>query len=285
MKDHVNIFPVKKMAKVLLVSRSAYYTSQEPSLRSLENQEILKKINEVHKKSRNTYGSPRIYKELKKEGIKCSRIRIAKLMQKSQIRAKMKQAWKKTTKVKEGAVAEPNHLQQDFQTDQPNKKWVSDITYVYTQEGWLYVSATLDLFSRKIIGLAMGDNLKTSLVLKTLNQAFIHRQPEAGLLHHSDRGCQYTSNDFAMFMKKHEVKLSMSGTGYCYDNAVMESFFHTLKTEHTDLCNFRTREEAINSIFEYIEVFYNRQRLHSTLGYCSPMEFENLWEKQKYSDS
>ena len=151
------------------------------------------------------------------------------------------------------------------------------ITYVKTEEGWLYVSVSFDLFSRKGVGLSMGASLETPLVVKTLDQAFTHRKPNKGLMHHSDRGCQYTSKHFKGFMEEYDVKLSMSHKGCCYDNAVAESFFHTLKTEHVDFCRYRTREEAVNSIFEYIEVFYNRQRLHSTLGYYSPVEYEKLW--------
>ena len=160
---------------------------------------------------------------------------------------------------------------------------MSDVTFVPTEEGWLYVSVSLDLFSRKVVGLYMGASLETPLVLNTLNQALIHRNPEAGLMHHSDRGCQYTSKDFRTLMNEYQVGLSMSSTGCCYDNAVAESFFHTLKTEHTNFCKYRTREEAMNSIFEYIEVFYNRQRLHSTLSYCTPVEYEELWNMQKCS--
>jgi putative transposase len=285
MKNHAKTFPIEMMAKILQVSRSSYYLPQEPSKRSLENQEIVKKIKEIHKKSRNTYGSPRIQKVLEKEGVRCSKARVARLMQKSQIRAKMTKAWKRTTKQKQGAIAAPNHLDQNFKVDEPNKAWVSDITYIPTEEGWLYVSISLDLFSRKIIGLGMGNSLETSLVLKTLGQAFIHRTPVAGLMHHSDRGCQYTSGIFKTLMEKHQILLSMSGTGYCYDNAVAESFFHTLKTEHTNFYKYRTREEAMNSIFEYIEIFYNRERIHSTLGYISPVDYESLWEMKMCADS
>ncbi len=285
MKNHAKTFPIEMMAKVLQVSRSSYYIPQKPSKRSLENQEIVKKIKEVYKESRDTYGSPRIHKALKKKGIKCSKPRVARLMKKSQICAKMTKAWKRTTKQKQGAVVAPNHLDQNFKVDVPNKAWVSDITYVPTEEGWLYVSISLDLFSRKIVGLGMGDSLETSLVLKTLDQAFIHRKPGLGLLHHSDRGCQYTSSAFKTLMEKHQILLSMSGTGYCYDNAVAESFFHTLKTEHTNFYKYRTREEAMNSIFEYVEVFYNRERLHSTLGYISPADYESLWELKMFTHS
>lgn len=273
------------MAKTLQVSRSAYYSLQKPSKQFLENQEIIKKIKEIHRKSRKTYGSPRIHAALNQRGIKCSRPRVARLMQKSQIYARMVRAWKRTTKQKEGSIAAPNHLAQDFAVNTPNRVWASDISYVKTEEGWLYVSVSLDLFSRRVVGLGMGDSLETALVLKTLDQAFVHRKPGSYLMHHSDKGSQYTSKSFKMLMEKHQVLLSMSGTGHCYDNAVVESFFHTLKTEHTNFCKYRTREEAMNSIFEYVEVFYNRERLHSTLGYVSPVDYENLRQIQMCSDS
>jgi transposase InsO family protein len=284
MKRYKGTFPLEKMAQVLGISRSCYYHPQELSKRSLENQEIVKKARELYHKSRGTYGSPRIHAALNRLGVQCSRVRVARLMKKADLQAKMRKAWKRTTKKKEGAVAAPNQLEQQFDVKAPNKVWASDITFVVTEEGWLYVSVCLDLFSRKVVGLSMGASLETPLVLKTLNQAFIHRQPEEGLMHHSDRGCQYTSKDFKALMNEHQVELSMSSTGCCYDNAVAESFFHTLKTEHTNFCRYRTREEAINSIFEYIEVFYNRQRLHSTLGYFTPVEYEKLWDMQKCSD-
>lgn len=159
--------------------------------------------------------------------------------------------------------------------------WVSDITYVSTQEGWLYVAIVMDLFSRKVVGLSMGDSLKTELVTKALKQAIKQREVNEGLLHHSDKGCQYTSKEFKELVDNHKIKLSMSGTGHCFDNAVAESFFHTLKTEHTNFCNYKIREEAKNSIFEYVEVFYNRKRIHSTIGYLSPEEFERRNEQRQ----
>ena len=287
MKSHVEIFSVEKMAKTLQVSKSAYYAylHQKPSTRTLENQELLSKIKQVHAKSRCNYGSPKIHAELKRIGIRCSRPRVARLMRKASISSKIRKAWKRTTKVNKSAIAAPNRLQQNFKVDAPNKVWVSDITYVPTQEGWLYVSVSLDLFSRKVVGLGMDSSLHTPIVMKTLEQAFAHRRPGEGLMHHSDKGCQYTSDDFKNLMQQEKVELSMSSTGHCYDNAVAESFFHVLKTEHVNLCTFRTREEAKNSIFEYVEVFYNRERIHATLGYLSPVEYEMLWSNKQFSYS
>lgn len=229
------------------------------------------------------YGSPRIHEELKKRGRRCSRKRIANLMKQEKIQAKMRKKWKKTTQQSKKVVEiAPNHLDQQFMVDEPNKVWVSDITYVWTSEGWLYVSIVLDLFSRKVVGLGMGSTLETGLVIKALKQALYRRSVTTdGLMHHSDRGCQYTSKEFRELALSQGIRLSMSAKGHCYDNAVAESFFHTLKTEEVYLKRYRSREEAKVAIFEYIEVFYNRERLHSTLGYRSPKEFEEVWEKEQ----
>ena len=173
----------------------------------------------------------------------------------------------------------PNHLDQNFIVEAPNKIWASDITYIATQEGWLYIAVVMDLFSRKVIGLSLGNKLETNLIIKAIKQALYNRDISEGVMHHSDRGCQYTSKEFKEITRRHGIQLSMSAKGCCYDNAVVESFFHTLKTEETHLCSYRIREEAKTNIFEYIEAFYNRKRLHSTLGYLSPVDFEKAWEK------
>lgn len=283
MRDNKKKFSIEKMAEVLDVSRAGYYDflKRGESSTAKENKRLKEKIKQIHEVSRRVYGSPRIHAELLRQGEKCSRKRVARLMKASGIQAKMRKKWKKTTQVNERAEISPNHLDQNFSTEAPNKVWVSDITYISTQEGWLYVAIVMDLFSRKIVGLSMGDSLKTELVTKALQQAIKQRKVNEDLLHHSDKGCQYTSKEFKELVDNHKIKLSMSGTGHCFDNAVAESFFHTLKTEHTNFCNYRIREEAKNSIFEYVEVFYNRKRLHSTIGYSSPEEFENSWGKQR----
>ena len=198
-------------------------------------------------------------------------------MKEEGLQAKMRKKWTRTTTVDKALEANPNYLNQNFRVDEPNQVWVSDITYVRTEEGWLYLAVVMDLFSRKIVGLNMGDRLETELVSQALRQGLTHRRVMNELMHHSDRGCQYASREFQELAAKHGIKLSMSSKGNCYDNAVAESFFHTLKTEHTNFHRYRIREEAKSSIFEYIEVFYNRQRLHSTTGYLSPEEFENQW--------
>ena len=266
------------MARTLRVSRQGYYNflTREPSKRKLEDQRLIEKIKVAYKKGRATYGSPRVHIELKKEGETCSRKRVARLMKKENIQAKMRKKWKRTTNSNPKAQAAPNHLNQNFIVDKENQVWVSDITYIQTVEGWLYLTVFLDLFSRRVVGMSMGDTLETSLVIKALKQAICHRGVHEGLMHHSDRGCQYTSKEFKEITRHYGIELSMSAKGRCYDNAVAESFFHTLKTEHTNHCNFKTRSEATNSIFEYVEVFYNRKRLHSFLGYQSPEDFEVL---------
>lgn len=265
------------------VSRSGYYKFLKaiPSDRQKANETLLIKIKKIYQESRQTYGSPRIHAELIAKGENCSRKRVCDLMRKSGIQAKMKKRFKVTTKVLAQAKTAPNVLQQDFTAVTPNQSWVADITYIATAEGWLYLSAIVDLFSRRVVGLAMSKYITTDLVVTALNQALMHRKPTAGLLHHSDKGCQYTSVAFQKVLKTHGIICSMSGIGNCYDNAAMESFFHTLKTEHIYFEHYETREEAKQSIFEYVEVFYNRKRRHSTLGYLSPSAFEKQWYQQR----
>lgn len=276
-------FSIERMSKILKASRSGYYKflKSAPSKRDKENEELLIKIKAIHKESRHTYGSPRIHAELVAQGEACSRKRVSRLMRKEGLQAKMKRRFKVSTKVDIKAKASPNLLKKDFTAEQPNQRWVADITYIATKEGWLYVSAILDLFSRRIVGLAMSDRITTDLVLAVLQQALTHRRPKEGLLHHSDKGCQYTSNSFQKALKRYGIVSSMSGAGNCYDNAAMESFFHTLKTEHVYFEHYHTREEAKRSIFEYVEVFYNRKRRHSALSYLPPVTFEKEWYQKQ----
>jgi putative transposase len=283
MNNHKDEFSIEKMSKMFNISRSSYYQfiQAEPSKRSLDDERLLEKIKVIHKESRQTYGSPRIHAELQSQGEVCSRKRVARLMKKAGIEAKMKKRFKVTTKSDPKAKAAPNLLQQDFTADAPNQRWVADFTYVATWEGWLYVAIVLDLFSRKVVGLAMHERMTADLVLMALEQAILHRQPDRGLIHHSDRGSQYTSQDFQALLVLYGMIASMSGTGNCFDNATAESFFHTLKTEHVYFECYETRKQAKESIFEYIEVFYNRKRRHSTLGYVSPDVFEKQWSQKK----
>jgi putative transposase len=281
MQSHAKEFSIERMSCVFEVSRAGYYQFIKGTVsnRKQEDNRLLEQIKVVYKESRETYGSPRIHAELRELGEACSRKRVSKIMRQAGIMAKMKKRFKVTTRANPKAMPAPNVLQQDFMAEKPNQRWVADFTYVSTQEGWLYVATVLDLFSRRIIGLAMSERMTDELVISALQQALTHRRPPEGIIHHSDRGSQYTSHDFQALLKKHHITASMSGTGNCYDNAAMESFYHTLKTEHVHFENYKTREEAKQSIFEYVEVFYNRKRRHSTLGYSSPMMFEKQWQQ------
>lgn len=283
MYNHKEQWSIEEMARTLSVSRSGYYSflKNKRSAREQKSLVLIDKIRLIHKENRETYGSPRIHAQLCEEGESCSRKRVAKLMKKAGVEAKMKKRFKITTRANPKAVPAPNLLKQEFRAEKPNEKWVADLTYIATQEGWLYVATVLDLFSRKIVGLAMGERMTADLVSQALQQALIHRRPPAHLLHHSDKGCQYTSSQFLGLLKANRIIPSMSGTGNCFDNAAMESFYHTLKTEHVYFECYKTREQAKQSIFEYIEVFYNRKRRHSTLGYYSPKAFEENWWRQQ----
>lgn len=271
------------MAIILGVSRSGYYhyLNAPPSQRDKENEILLKEIQRIHGESRQTYGSPRIHAELKRLGHRCSRRRVARLMREAGIRAKMVKPFKVTTKINTNHPVAANVLAQDFTAQAPNDKWVADITYVRTLEGWLYLAIILDLFSRKIVGISMDDSLDKALVIQALNQALTRRKVTGDLIHHSDKGCQYTSQAFQTLLAEADITCSMSGTGNCFDNAVAESFFHTLKTEHIYFECYQTREQAKASIFEYIEIFYNNQRKHSYLNYLSPVEFEKNYYQQQ----
>ncbi len=274
---HEGQFRVKRMCHVLGVQRSGYYAwrKRTPSTREQANQELLKLIEAEHEASRKTYGSPRIHVRLRRRGVVCGHNRVARLMHLNGISPQPKRRYRPVTTQREpGVVPAPNRLNQDFSADAPNQKWVSDFTFIETGEGWLYLAVVLDLFSRRVIGWAMSQTMDTLLVLTAVRMALRGRQPPAGWLHHSDQGSQYTSEAYVNCLKAALAQLSMSGVGNCYDNAVMESFFGTLKTECPG--PFDTRAEARTALFEYLEVWYNRQRLHSTLGYYSPVDFENL---------
>ena len=277
MKKYHGQFPVGKMARIFKVSRAGYYRyiNKDVTQTMKKNTELTTKIKSIFASNRATYGSPRIHAILRKDGECCSRKRVAKIMKQNQIKAKMKKKWKPSCKRSyDVSRIAPNLLAQNFTATRKDTVWVSDITYVETAEGWLYVSTVLDLYSRKIVGLSMDNHMKSELVVRSLKQAIQHRAPKPGLILHSDRGTQYTSSEYQEIARENGIVLSMSAAGHCYDNAAMESFFHTLKTEHIFFQKFSTREAAKQSIFEYIEVFYNRQRIHSTLNFVSPYEFE-----------
>lgn len=274
---------MKKMCEVLKVSKSGYYAwrRHKPGKRQKENESLLGHIEEVHRESRGTYGSPRVKVELNEQGILCGKNRVARIMRDNGIRAKMRKKYKATTDSRHTyPIAENLLVHRILRTKERQKPssmvWVSDITYIPTDEGWLYLAGVMNLRYRKIIGLSMKDRLTEDLTLDALRQAVGRDCPRPGLIHHSDRGSQYACKGYQSLLKEHGILPSMSRKGNCYDNACMESFFHTLKTELIHGERFRTREEAKMSIFEYVEVFYNRMRRHSAVGYKSPAEYERL---------
>ena len=277
-ESHGSAFGVERMCRLLEVSRSGYYAwrGRGKSRRELADEELLLRIKESYIKGRKVYGSPRITDDLRESGIRCGRNRVARLMRLAGIRARTKRRFRVTTDSRHGLPISPNLLERSFTAPAPDRVWVSDITYVWTREGWLYLTAILDLFSRKIVGWSMGSRLDAGLTLDALRQAVKRRRPDKGLVFHSDRGVQYASVAFRAELEREGFVQSMSRKGDCWDNAVMESFFHTLKTEHTYFEKYHTRAEARTKIFDYIEVFYNRERKHSTLGYRSPLAFEAL---------
>ena len=264
------------MCQVLEVSVSGYYAwrGRPESTRAQKDRALTEKIKASHQRSRGTYGTPRIRADLADEGEQVSRQRIGRLMKAANLRVRCKRPFRVTTKASSAHPIAENLLNREFGTDRPNRKWVTDITYLPTTEGWLYLATVMDLFSRKIVGWAMSERLHTPLVTAALNMAWQRRQPEAGLLHHSDRGSQYSSEVYRQALERLEAVQSMSNKGQCWDNAVQESFFSTLKVE-LDLRQARgTRAQTRSDVFEWIEVFYNRQRRHSSLGYRSPVAFE-----------
>lgn len=277
MRDHKNEFPIGKMASVLGVSRSGYYKylQKGDSQREKENQELSLIIKEIYFLSRKTYGSPRILGALKDMGIKCSKNRVARLMKQMELVSIRHKKYKiVTTDSNHDLPISPNLLQRDFTASEINEVWVSDITYIDTEEGWLYLCIILDLYSRKIVGWSMTDHMRSSLATSALEMAYKTRDPEPGLVFHSDRGSQYASREFRSKLEEYLFIQSMSRKGNCWDNACAESVFSTLKTELVYNQKYRTRAEARSDIFEYIEVFYNRIRRHSTIGNVSPALFE-----------
>ena len=268
------------MCKVLKVSRSGYYSwlRSKPSRWEVENHEILKHIRQIHKDSRQTYGSPRITEELKRRDIKVSRQRVAKLMRSAKIRSKIAKKFVVTTDSKHRFPIADNLLNRDFTVKAIGRVWVSDITYIWTGQGWLYLTIIMDLADRKIIGWSLSDSLKASATaIPAWRMAIINRPIIDQLIFHSDRGIQYACNEFTILLGTHKkVTRSMSRKGDCWDNAVAESFFKTIKSELVYHTKFKTRYQAKIEIFEYIEIWYNRKRKHSALGYMSPEEFENL---------
>jgi transposase InsO family protein len=264
------------MCWVLGVSVSGYYDwrGREPSEHEREDGELAKEIHRLFYANRSVYGSPRIQVELRDRGIRCSRERVARLMREMDLCAKIRRNKPIGTKRRAGAHIAPNVLNRDFTATEPNMKWVSDTTYVWTAEGWLYLAVILDLFSRLVVGWAMDEHNDEPLVRRAFEMALLRRSPPGEMLLHSDQGSPYTSTGYLSRLRELGIVVSMSRTGDCYDNAAMESFFSTLKGECVERSTFPSRQEARQVIFEYIECFYNRVRRHSTLQYMSPMVYE-----------
>ena len=275
--EHRSAFRVRKMCQVMGLTTSGYYSWKKrgKSKRSEENEKLDIAIRQAYRKSRGNYGSPRITKELQAQGICCGKNRVARRMKENQIVAKTKRRFRVTTNSKHKNPVAENILNQNFDTRQPDKVWASDITYIWTREGWLYLSVILDLFSRQVVGWSMSNRLTQDLVIKSFQQAVWRRKPGPGLIFHSDQGIQYACQPFRNLLTKHNFIQSMSRKGNCYDNAVVESFFHTLKTELIYFERYQTRDEAKRSVFDYIEIFYNRERRHSALNYLSPVDYES----------
>ncbi len=276
MKEHSGEFPVKKMARSLNVSRSRYYKWLEEKTcdRKDRNIELLDMIKDIFKLKKGRYGSPRIHKDLKESGHKCGHNRVSRIMRENGLKARQKRKFKVTTDSKHDLPISPNLLKRQFEVKKRDKVWVSDITYISTLEGWLYLCVVIDLFSRKIVGWSMGNRITAKLTKGALLMAIMQRKPAEKLIFHSDRGSQYASHEFRKVLKQYKMIQSMSRKGDCWDNACAESFFSTLKMEEVFHQTYRTRDEARSSIFEYIAVFYNRQRRHSFLDYMCPDEYE-----------
>lgn len=264
------------MSRVLGVSRSGYYAWLKPKQNEKEQKRIflIENILRVFKESKCSYGSPRIYRQLKTEGISCGRHRIARMMRDSAIIARKKRKYKKPVTQRHDRSFAANMLNRQFNYAKPNCAWVSDVSYFWTKSGWLHLAIVMDLFSRRIIGWSMGSHVDKNLTLDAFTMALLNRNPGHRLIHHCDQGAEYTNHEYQDILQNFGIMSSMSRSGNCYDNAVAESFFKTIKTELAKKHKFNTSEEARAAIFEYIEIFYNRKRLHSTLGYVSPVEYE-----------
>jgi len=263
------------MCRVLKVRKSGYYhwRKRPISSRKKANIELMNDIKKAHKETKELYGSRRLCAELRNRGLKCGKNRVARLMKENAIRSKRIKKFKATTNSKHNLPVAENLLNQNFKVQKPNEVWVADITYVPTDEGWLYLASIMDLYHRKVVGWAMSATMTKELVITAFNQAIWRYKPPEGVIHHSDRGSQYASNEYQKLLKSKGFKTSMSRKGNCYDNACAESFFGSIKSELIYLNHYKTRKEASSSIFEYIEVFYNRIRLHSSLGYKSPEKY------------
>jgi len=267
-------YPVRLMCRSLRVSASGYYAwrVRAESDRTVYDRELTRAIRRIHADSDGTYGSPRVHADLKAEGFNCGRAKVDRLMRKAGLKGCPKRRFRVTSRG--GHVTASNLLEQDFSAETTNRRWASDTTFIWTGQGWLYLAVVMDLYSRRIVGWSMSQRNSRHLVHNALSMALSQRHVEGELIHHSDRGAQYLSDDYQALLKKHGISCSLSGAGSCYDNAVVESFFASLKRERIKRRKYRTRDQARADVFDYIERFYNRQRRHSYVGNISPVEFE-----------
>jgi transposase InsO family protein len=275
---HRGTFKVGRMCTLLNVSRSGYYAwlKRPESPRSRENRALETKIRALHAASHGIYGSPKIHLDLIDDGVRCGKNRVARIMRKAGIRSRRTKKFKATTNSRHNLPVAANLLDQDFTAETPDSAWVGDITYVPTQQGWLYLAVLIDLYNRKVVGWSTSSRMTRQLAIDALQMALDRHRPAKGLIHHTDRGSQYASGDYQKVLADRKIVCSMSRKGNCYDNAVAESFFGLLKTEWVNHYRYRSRCEANQSLFYYIEIFYNRKRRHSALGYQTPHEYRNL---------
>lgn len=279
MKDQQHQYPVERMCRALEVSRGGYYAwLQRPvSPRAQENEILLERVQQIFEHTKGRYGSPRITDQLQDEGVHVSRPRVARLMRENRLRATCKKKFRVTTDSSHHYPVSPNLLERNFKANEPEKVWVSDITYIFTQEGWMYLTVILDLYNRMVVGWAMSNSMRaTETTVAALKHACDRFHPSAGLIFHSDRGVQYACENFREQLASYQMIQSMSAKGDCWDNAVAESFFATLKKELVHRTHYKTRWQARQSIFEYMEIFYNRIRKHSLLGNLSPVQFSQM---------
>ena len=275
---HRETFKVGRMCTLLNVSRSGFYAwlTRPESPRSRENRALEAKIRVLHAASHGIYGSPKIHRDLIDDGVRCGKNRVARIMREANIRSRTKKKFKATTNSRHNLPVAANLLNQDFTADTPDSVWVGDITYVHTQQGWLYLAVLIDLYNRQVVGWATSARMPRQLAIDALQMALERHSPDQGLVHHTDRGSQYASGDYQKVLTERRMVCSMSRKGNCYDNAVAESFFRLLKTEWVNHYRYLSRSEAVQSLFYYIEIFYNRKRRHSSLGYKTPHDYGDL---------
>jgi transposase InsO family protein len=271
-------FPVGQLCRVLKVSRSGFYASRQRALSARWRQDeiLTKQIQQLHRYNRGIYGSPRIYQALKAAGIAAGKHRVARLMRLEGLRANAAQRFRRISTPRRDFPAAPNLVQRNFVASAPNQLWVADITQIRTRQGWLFLAVIVDVFSRRVVGWSTADRISHELALQALRNALRARRPPPGLVHHSDRASQYGGGEYQDLLDRHGIRCSMSRARNCWDNALAESFFHTIKTEWLYHFTFESRAQARSYVFDYIEAFYNRTRMHSSIGYRSPLEYETL---------